>query len=60
MKYAGLATQMAAFIGVFTYLGLLTDQHFHTPQPYFAAIGGLLGIFFSFYLLYKELLNDNQ
>jgi F0F1-type ATP synthase assembly protein I len=44
---------MAAVIGLFTWIGTLLDEHFHT-DPLLTIILALLGVALGMYLLIKE------
>lgn len=55
LKFSQMGFQMAIIIGGFGYLGVQVDKNFEKIQPYGAAFLSLLGVFVSFYLLFKEL-----
>ncbi|KFD39730.1 hypothetical protein AT05_03575 [Schleiferia thermophila str. Yellowstone] len=49
--------QMAAIIGLFAYVGYQLDEQYNPTTGTYFIISSLLGIFISFYLLFKELKN---
>lgn len=53
LKLSSAAIQMAAVIGLFTWIGTLLDEHFHT-DPLLTIILALLGVALGMYLLIKE------
>lgn len=57
LRFSVLAIQMALVIGLFAYLGYHLDEKFSKSTGLFFIIFSLLGVFISFYLLYKEVRN---
>lgn len=55
LKYTGLAFQLFAVIGVFTYIGYLIDQNFMDGKPVFLIVFLLLGTFGGLFQLYRGL-----
>ena len=53
LKLSSAAIQMAAVIGLFTWIGTRLDEHFHT-EPLLTIILALLGVALGMYLLIKE------
>jgi len=53
LKLSSAAIQMAAVIGLFTWIGTLLDEYFHT-DPLLTIILALLGVALGMYLLIKE------
>lgn len=50
-----LGFQMMAVIFVFVWIGKWADGHFQTEKAYFTALGSLLGLGASLYLVLKQL-----
>lgn len=50
-----LGFQMMGIIFAFVYAGKWADGHFQTSKPYFTALGSLLGLVASLYLVLKQL-----
>lgn len=50
-----LGFQMMAVIFVFVWIGKWADGHFETDKSYFTALGSLLGLGASLYLVLKQL-----
>ena len=60
MKYAhlsGTAFQMMAVIFVFVWLGRWGDEHYGFDKKYLTALGSLLGLAASLYLVINQLKN---
>ncbi|MDD3771294.1 MAG: AtpZ/AtpI family protein [Weeksellaceae bacterium] len=53
----GLGFQMMAVMFVFIWLGRWVDEHYAGERKYFAALGSLLGLAASLYLVLKQLKN---
>lgn len=51
----GLGFQMMAVIFVFVWIGKWADDHYQSPKRYFTALGSLLGLAASLYLVLKQL-----
>ena len=57
-KYVHLTSlgfQMMAVIFVFVWIGKWADGHFETEKSYFTALGSLIGLGASLYLVLKQL-----
>ncbi|MBP6155123.1 MAG: AtpZ/AtpI family protein [Chitinophagales bacterium] len=52
--YSGMAIEMFAIIGVFSFVGVQIDQRTHT-SPLFTLILILFGLALAFYLIFKQL-----
>ena len=59
LKYSGMATQMAAPIVFFVFVGLKLDNWLET-KVLFVLIGALLGVGLPMYSLIKQATNDNK
>ncbi|GCD80155.1 AtpZ/AtpI family protein [Schleiferia thermophila] len=57
LRFSALVFQMAAIIGLFAYVGYQLDEQYNPTTGTYFIICSLLGIFISFYLLFKELKN---
>ena len=55
LKYSGIAIQMAATIGIFTYGGYWLDGHYNNQKPIITLILMLLGTMISIYTLIRQL-----
>jgi F0F1-type ATP synthase assembly protein I len=55
LKYAGMATQMAAAIFIGIWLGKKVDAYFELSKPYFMVLGALFMLCGVFYLIFKQL-----
>ena len=58
LKYAGMATQMAAAIFIGIWLGKKVDTYFGFSKPYFLVLGALLMLIGVFYLIFNQLNNS--
>lgn len=58
-KYSGIAFQMLATIGVFTFAGYKIDAYRHSKTPLFTAILSIVGVVLSLYQVVKQL-NKNE
>jgi F0F1-type ATP synthase assembly protein I len=54
-KYSGMAFQMLATIGVFTFIGYLIDKGNKSGQPLFAALLGFVGVVVSLFMIIRSL-----
>ncbi|MES2417193.1 MAG: AtpZ/AtpI family protein [Bacteroidota bacterium] len=54
-KYTGVAFQMFATIGLFTFIGYKIDSYRTHKQPIYTAILGLLGVIVSLYMVVRSL-----
>ncbi|MEZ5054875.1 MAG: AtpZ/AtpI family protein [Chitinophagales bacterium] len=52
--YSGMALEMFAIIGVFTWLGILIDKKWQL-SPLFTLVFLLFGLCISFYLIFKQI-----
>ncbi|MHB8208559.1 AtpZ/AtpI family protein [Mucilaginibacter sp.] len=57
LKFTGLAFQMIAIIGVFTYIGYRIDKAENHQTQWVTAMFSLIGVFISFYTVFKSLKN---
>ncbi len=57
LKFTGVAFQMAAVIGIFTYAGLKIDESAQHTTKWVTAIFSLAGVFVSLYIIIKSLKN---
>lgn len=53
----GIGFQMMATIFVFVWIGKWADEHFETSKNYYTALGSLLGLVASLYIVLKQLKN---
>lgn len=53
-KYSGIAIQMIAIIGVFSFAGYKIDQHLQHATQWVTAVMSLLGVFISLYIVIKS------
>lgn len=53
----GLGFQMMAIIFIFVWIGKWADEHYETQKKYFTALGSLLGLVASLYIVLKQLKN---
>lgn len=53
-RYSGIAFQMVAIIGVFSYAGYLLDSWFSTKDPLFTAFMALAGIAIAIYQIIRQ------
>jgi hypothetical protein len=56
-KFSGIAFQMIAVIGIFTYGGIKIDEATHHQTKWVTAILALIGVFISLYIVIKSLKN---
>jgi hypothetical protein len=56
-KFTGLAFQMIAIIGLFSYAGYRIDAAAHHGVKWVTAALALLGVFISFYMVFRSLKN---
>jgi hypothetical protein len=56
-KFTGIAFQMIAVIGIFTYAGYKIDEAAHHTTKWFTAILSLTGVLVSIYIIIKSLKN---
>lgn len=54
-KYGGIAFQMIAIIGVFTYVGYKIDESARHTTKWVTAILSLIGVFIAMYVIFKSL-----
>jgi hypothetical protein len=54
-KYSGMAFQMLATIGLFTFIGYQIDKNRKSDQPLFTALLGFLGVVVSLYMTIRSL-----
>lgn len=54
LKYSGMAFQMIAIIGLFTYAGYKIDEHAQHQTKWVTAILSLTGVFISLYVIIKS------
>ncbi len=55
-KYAGIAFQMLAIIGIFTLVGYKIDAYKQSKTPIFTALLGFLGVIVALYQVIRKLL----
>ena len=56
-KFTGIAFQMIAVIGIFTYAGYKIDQLEHHSTKWLTVLLSLIGVVVSFYIVLKSLKN---
>ena len=54
-KYSGMAFQMLATIGLFTFIGYQIDKKHKGNQPVFTALLGFLGVVVSLFMIVRSL-----
>ncbi len=54
-KYSGMAFQMLATIGVFTFIGYQIDKKYKGEQPVFTALLGFVGVIVSLFMTIRSL-----
>ncbi len=54
-KYTGMAFQMLATIGLFTFIGYKIDEHQGEDKYTYAAMLGFLGVVVSLYMIVRSL-----
>ena len=59
-KYSGIAFQMLATIGLFSFIGYKIDEHKGGSKFIFTAIWGLVGVIISLYQVVRSLNKDNN
>jgi len=59
-KYSGIAFQMLATIGLFSFIGYKIDQHRESSKFILTAILGLIGVIISLYQVVRSLNKDNN
>jgi len=57
LKFTGLAFQMIAIIGGFTYIGHRIDKANNHQTQWVTALMALIGVFISFYTIFKCIKN---
>lgn len=56
VRYSAMATQMAAIILVFMFIGMWLDSHFESENSIYTAILTIVGVVLSMYYMIKDLL----
>ena len=56
-KYTGLAIQMIAVIGIFTFAGFKIDEAARHATKWVTAVMSLAGVFISLYLVFRSVKN---
>jgi hypothetical protein len=59
-KYTGMAFQMLATIGLFTFVGYQIDKKYKGPQPVFTALLSFVGVVISLYMAIRSLTKANK
>ncbi|MBB2146691.1 hypothetical protein GM921_14400 [Pedobacter sp. LMG 31464] len=59
-KYTGIAFQMLATIGLFTFIGYKIDEHSGNTKSIYTAMLGLLGVIISLYMVIRSLTKNKQ
>ena len=59
-KYTGMAFQMLATIGLFTFIGYKIDEHQGQGNFTYAAMLGFLGVVSSLYMVIRSLTRGNR
>ncbi len=59
-KYTGVAFQMLATIGLFTFIGYKIDQNKGGNNSTFAALLGFLGVIISLYMVVRSLTKNRE
>ncbi len=60
IKFSGVAFQMIAVIGVFSYLGVWLDKKFPNNFSLNTVIFSLFGVIFAMYLVIKKVIAQNK
>jgi F0F1-type ATP synthase assembly protein I len=60
LKYSGMAFQMGAIIGGFSYLGQRLDKYFGATTSYWTAGLALMGVCLALYFLLKDVLSKKE
>jgi hypothetical protein len=55
VKFTGLAFQMIAIIGIFTYIGFKIDTSENHQTKWVTALLSLIGVFISLYTVFKSI-----
>ena len=55
-QYSNMAFQLAASIGLCTFVGHWLDQHYQCSTPYCTIVGSLIGVLGGLYLAIKDFL----
>ncbi|OIP49225.1 MAG: hypothetical protein AUK33_11065 [Flavobacteriaceae bacterium CG2_30_34_30] len=58
--YSGLVFQMAAIIGVGTFIGYRLDVHYKTDKPLFTAGFSLLSVLAAIFVVIRQLLSNSH
>jgi F0F1-type ATP synthase assembly protein I len=58
--YSGMALQMAAIIGVGTFIGYQIDAHYKTEKPLFTAGFSLLSVLVAIFVVIRQLLSNSK
>jgi F0F1-type ATP synthase assembly protein I len=58
-KYSGIAFQMLAIIGFFTWLGMWLDERYQSKNPWFTVGLMLLGVFLAMFQIIRSLTKDS-
>lgn len=56
IRYSAMASQMAAIILVFMFIGMGLDSHFESENSIYTAILTIVGVVLSMYYMIKDLL----
>ena len=56
-KYTGIAFQMLATIGLFTFIGYKIDENSGNTKSIYTAMLGLLGVIISLFMVIRSLTN---
>ena len=59
-KYTGIAFQMLATIGLFTFIGYKIDEHQGQDKLTYAALLGFLGVIVSLYMVVRSLTKNRE
>jgi len=60
LKYSGMAFQMGATIGIFTFIGYKLDEHFKLKTAYCTIIFALIGVGISLFTVLRDFMKPNK
>ena len=60
LKYSGMAFQMGATIGIFTFIGYQLDEHFKLKTAYCTILFSLIGVGISLFTVFRDFMKPNK
>ena len=60
IRFSGIAFQMIAVIGIFSYFGVWLDEKFPNSYSLYTVIFSLLGVVLAMYLVIKKVISLNK